>query len=316
MACLTTSNVACDASTSNIPSVGRKKKPTRAATILPTSGSTDTYVSESVADRRSCDSRPTPPARATCRSEQSFRRVPRYVLVRSRETPCDRSMQQTGVCPGFFSFFSQTLLSTSLHFTPPFLTFYLRALALHSVSVYFAVRRPSDQVTKSKHAPPSPLACFASLACSPPLVTLRMHSPYVAHTRILLSLSPFPFVIMPVACLHFPALKFARPTRTEEQKCIIVHQPARKQWRRAAVDAGSESKSYGATTASQPAAVENERGVPIAITSAPPQATAAAAVETEAASESAVSLFSSRQCQPSLGLVALRLSVCRRTSVC
>ena len=85
-------------------------------------------------------------------------------------------LQQTDVCRGFFSFFSQTLPSTPLHFTPPFLTFYLRALALHSVSVYFAVRRPSDQVTKSKHAPPSPLACLALLACSPPLVSLRTHS--------------------------------------------------------------------------------------------------------------------------------------------
>ena len=86
------------------------------------------------------------------------------------------NLQQTDVYRGFFSFFSQTLPSTSLHFTPSFLTFYLHALALHSVSVYFSVRRPSDQVTKSKHAPPSPLACLALLACSPPLVTLRTHS--------------------------------------------------------------------------------------------------------------------------------------------
>src|SRR5690242_4164383 len=35
-------------------------------------------------------------------------------------------MQQTGVCRGFFPFFSQTLPSTSLHSAPTFLTFYLR----------------------------------------------------------------------------------------------------------------------------------------------------------------------------------------------
>ena len=64
-------------------------------------------------------------------------------------------MQQTDVCRGFFSFFSQTLPSTSLHFTPSFLTFYLRTVFCLFLRSHLNGGRSREQ---SKRAPPSPLA--------------------------------------------------------------------------------------------------------------------------------------------------------------
>ena len=103
-------------------------------------------------------------------------------------------MQQTGVCRGFFSFFFQTLPSTSLHFTPSFLTFYLRTCIAFCFPFIFPSAfewwRPfgrRDQVTKSKRAPPSPLA----LLCFARLLATACHSSYAlaydADTRIPIS---------------------------------------------------------------------------------------------------------------------------------